>query len=370
MKNSLISTEFAGFNDWVEIFRGGQQTDSAGNPHDGDALVEKAVKTFDTAYHEPPAVLGHPKDNTPAFGWVSDLKAETKNGVKRLLARFKDVVPEFEEAVKSGRFKKRSSAFYPDGRLRHVGWLGAMPPAVKGLADVAFSDTDNAIKFEFTDNQQPEEKKEKVMKFSEFLEVFKFWKTVQNDPDAEFGEIGNTVSPPKAAPGFSEADLETAKKEAADAAREEGKKAAMAEFAEAESARKKAAAKAKIQVIIDDGVKNGTIAPAWKDGGLPEFMESLDTEETIEFGEGDGKKKKSGLDWFADFLEGLPELVNFDEVATRDKDVKTGDAAAKLEALVRDRMNENKDLTYGAAFCEVQQEHPGLAGEYQQELNS
>ena len=62
-------------------------------------------------------------------------------------AHFKQVAPEFESLVKSGRFKKRSAAFYQDGSLRHVGWLGAVPPAVKGLADVAFQDGVEAIEF-------------------------------------------------------------------------------------------------------------------------------------------------------------------------------------------------------------------------------
>ena len=38
---------FAGFEDWVPIFMGGKQTDSNGKSHDGDELIEKAVKTFD-----------------------------------------------------------------------------------------------------------------------------------------------------------------------------------------------------------------------------------------------------------------------------------------------------------------------------------
>ncbi len=50
--------------------------------------------------------------------------------------------------VKAGRFKSRSASFYhPDNPnnpkpgvyyLRHVGFLGAQPPAVKGLKAVEF----------------------------------------------------------------------------------------------------------------------------------------------------------------------------------------------------------------------------------------
>lgn len=135
---------FSGFDDWIGVFRGGKQIDSAGRDHDGDALIEKAIATFRPSYHEPPLVIGHPKDDAPAYGWVADLK---KIG-NTLFAKFKDVSPGFANAVRAGFFKKRSSAFYPDGRLKHVAFLGAAPPAVKGLPDLAFrEDTGGVLEF-------------------------------------------------------------------------------------------------------------------------------------------------------------------------------------------------------------------------------
>jgi len=361
-------TEANGFDDWVEIFAGGRQKDSNGVERNGDTLIDAAVSSFDPSYHEPPAVLGHPKDNTPAYGWVSNLKAEAKNGANRLYAKFKQVVPEFADAVKSGRFKKRSAAFYPDGRLRHVGWLGAMPPAVKGLADVNFSEDDNAISFEFTETKTPT-KKENKMKFSDFVDAMKFWKKIQDDPDADMGDFLPPSGNRKPDASFTEADVEAARTEAAKAAKEEGKKEAAAEFAEAEKNRKNAETKETIKIFIADGIKNGTIAPAWANAGLAEFMEALDAETVIEFGEGDGSEKKTGLAWFTDFVSGLPKLIDFSEVASRDKDVKGGNAGKKLEGLVKTRLTENKDMTYSAAFSEVMDEHPDLAAEYQQEIS-
>jgi len=139
--------DFKGFDDWIEIFRGGKQVDSQGREHDGDAIIEKAIATFNTNDHEPPVVIGHPKDNAPAYGWVEALM---KSG-NVLYAKFKNVVPGFADLVKRGLFKKRSAAFYPDGRLRHVGLLGGMPPAVKGLADVGFSGCGESFEFSFND---------------------------------------------------------------------------------------------------------------------------------------------------------------------------------------------------------------------------
>jgi hypothetical protein len=141
--------DFAGFEDWVEIFRGGKQTDSQGREHDGDELLRIAVKTFNPQHHEPPLVLGHPALDAPAFGWVEGLKVVGNT----LYAKFKDVSDEIEELIKKGLYKKRSASFYPDGRLRHVGFLGAAVPSIKGLSDMAFMGNEEFTSFELADTE-------------------------------------------------------------------------------------------------------------------------------------------------------------------------------------------------------------------------
>ena len=148
-----IMPDFKGFDDWIPIFKGGEQRDNQGRLHDGDALIDKAISMFGLNQHEAPIVIGHPKNNDPAFGWVKDLK---KIG-NVLYAKFKDVVPEFENLVKRGLFKKRSASFYPDGSIRHVGFLGAIPPAVKGLADLKFAEGEKIMNFEFDESKDPGE---------------------------------------------------------------------------------------------------------------------------------------------------------------------------------------------------------------------
>jgi len=60
-------------------------------------------------------------------------------------------VSEFEDMVKQGLFKKRSIRLAPDGtRLLHVGFLGAVPPAVEGLADINFKGGGYVMDFEFS----------------------------------------------------------------------------------------------------------------------------------------------------------------------------------------------------------------------------
>jgi len=155
--------DFKGLDDWIEIFKGGKQIDSQGREHNGDEIIDRAIETFDTAEHEPPVVIGHPKDNAPAFGWIEDLKSHFKGGVKVLLAKLKQVAPEFEDIVKNGLFKKRSASFYKDGRLRHVGFLGAEVPAVKGLVDIQFNDGDSTMNIDFVSSSDPGEELERLI---------------------------------------------------------------------------------------------------------------------------------------------------------------------------------------------------------------
>jgi hypothetical protein len=86
--------KFKGFGQYIEIFKGGKQTDSSGTEHDGDSLIDKALSLFNASEHEPPAVIGHPEENAPAFAWVEDLKEEIVDGdgqkrdVQKTFSRF------------------------------------------------------------------------------------------------------------------------------------------------------------------------------------------------------------------------------------------------------------------------------------------
>lgn len=136
----------------IEIFRAGTHVDNAGNSRSFSVADVKAMATsYSPARQEAPLTLGHPDTNHPAYGWVKSLTA-TEDG--RLLMLAGNVDPELAAGVKAGRYKKRSASFYPplapnnpapgQWYLRHVGWLGAQQPAVKGLADVRFGEMDSA----------------------------------------------------------------------------------------------------------------------------------------------------------------------------------------------------------------------------------
>ncbi len=280
-------------NGWIEIFRGGNQTGSNGRIYDGDHLIDRAVATFRAAEHEPPVVVGHPSDDSPAYGWVADIRAKTKEGAKVLEARFKELAPAFVEAVKSGRYKKRSAAFYADGRLRHVGFLGGQPPAVKGLAPINFSDDPNVILIEFGEPDHFENNKEIFMELT------------QEQLDAKIAE----------ATAAKEAELKTANDRAA---------AAEARFSESEKKRKRD----ELNTYVDGLVKDGRVVPAQKKN-LVSFMEALDARDnaTITFAEGDAEQDLKLVDAFKKFLEAFESHPLFKRMARPADDEAGGEFA-------------------------------------------
>ncbi|MEC5319031.1 hypothetical protein VSX61_08785 [Brenneria populi subsp. brevivirga] len=104
------------------------------------------ASSYDPALAEAPFVIGHPSLTAPAYGWAK--RFEVRDGL--VYAEPRQVVPAFAEAFNAGQYKKRSLSIYlPNSPgnpkpghhyARHIGFLGAVPPAVKGLPDVQFSE--------------------------------------------------------------------------------------------------------------------------------------------------------------------------------------------------------------------------------------
>ena len=135
----------------LHIFRAGTHIAQNGREVTltGEDLAAMAG-AYDPALHEAPLVIGHPANDAPAFGWVARLEADGQG----LWAVARQVEPAFREAVNAGRYKKISVALYSPRHgsnpapgkwhLRHVGFLGAQPPSVKGLASARFAAGDQA----------------------------------------------------------------------------------------------------------------------------------------------------------------------------------------------------------------------------------
>lgn len=131
----------------IEIFRVGTHTAMDGKVHTFTRDQLQAIADgYDAAVFQAPLVIGHPKHNDPALGWVQSLRLDGDV----LLAEADQVEPAFAEAVNAGRWKKVSPWFYPPAGatnpkkgahyLRHVGFLGAAAPGCQGLAPVAFAE--------------------------------------------------------------------------------------------------------------------------------------------------------------------------------------------------------------------------------------
>ncbi|MFM2330016.1 MAG: hypothetical protein RLZZ494_2119 [Pseudomonadota bacterium] len=129
----------------IEVFAAGTRPSMQGDLYTiTRADLLKTAEAYDPALHEAPLTIGHPEGSSPAYGYALKFLVSSDN---KLLMHAHQVVPEFAlQAVDGGQLKKRSIEFYhPDDPTnpkpgvwypRHVGALGAMPPAVKGLADI------------------------------------------------------------------------------------------------------------------------------------------------------------------------------------------------------------------------------------------
>ncbi len=315
-----------------EIFKAGKQTSSAGNTIEfGEAQLQAAVAAYDPALHEAPIVVGHPKDNGPAYGWVKALSFA--DGV--MTAEPIQVDEAFAEMVEKGRFKKRSASFYtPESPhnpkpgvfyLRHVGFLGAQPPAVKGLKDVAFADADEGV-VEFSDTGTV------AMVFRRLREFFisKFsvedadsvmpnW--VITDLEAEARKESEAASS-AVSPAFNEGDTNVDFKEKfeAEKARADGLQAKLdaqaADFAEREkgvAAREAALNRKDVEAKIDALVAAGKVLPAQRQAEVDFAMSLNASDAVIEFKEGDKTGKESQRDAYLRRLAAAPKAVDYSE---------------------------------------------------------
>lgn len=338
--------QFKGFDDPVEIFRAGTHTDSQGREGSWtEADLDEMVRNHNESTAAP-AVIGHPETNDPAYGWVERLERKGKS----LFAHFKDVVPQFAEAVEKGRYRKRSVSVgkSPDGwRLLHVGWLGAKAPALD-LAPMNYSTPDDVREtFEFeADWHTPGIIARAMRRLREFL-IEQYGSEaadrVMPDHDIEFldehaddlrnRERERASSEADASPAFasfakhtgenavknfSQDDLDKARADAkAEAAREfeQQQQTLRQELDQARADRHKS----EFSAELDKLQAEGKLTPAQAEGAL-EFMQALASQPTsIEFSSSDGKStnKTDPLAWFRNFVQHLPKQV---EIGKRDEE--------------------------------------------------
>ncbi len=136
----------------IEIFRAGAHVAMSGTRHTfTEQDLEVCARAYSPQSRLAPLVLGHPDQETETYGTVSRLFRRGKS----LFADCNHVSERLKDWVRQGRYKKISASFFMPGSphnpragqlyLKHVGFLGAMPPAIKGMLDPAFSETEHKI---------------------------------------------------------------------------------------------------------------------------------------------------------------------------------------------------------------------------------
>lgn len=141
-----------GLTDWFDVFRCGTHLDHSGKWRTfTEADIDKAIASYQS--DSAPIVVGHPTLNAPAFGWIQQFRRQGPT----LQARASRVADEFADLVKRGLYKNRSISFNSDGTFRHVGFLGAAAPAVKGLEDIQFADKGEFITMDTAETVQTEQ---------------------------------------------------------------------------------------------------------------------------------------------------------------------------------------------------------------------
>lgn len=343
----------------IEVFKAGTWTDSAGNTRTWtEEDLQKIVQKYnEQKEHEAPVVIGHPKDNAPAYGWVERLE---KRG-QSIWAIIKPTVKEFVDWVRQGLYKKVSISLYPDLLLRHIGFLGATPPAVKGLTPPQFSDS-QYTEYELDFREWTSEERKKLAEGAikgEFAgpnrsfpiasceDVADAWRLAghADNPDEirrniikiakKYGWVDCLPETAKAWAkehniNLKEGDMEEKVKELE--AKLQEKERLLAEYAEKDRLKDEEILKLKMEIarlekekrlqefnaFCDELIREGKMVPSLKERVI-ELMEVLHGVGEYEFSEGEKTLKVNPVERFKEFLKSLSKLIEFSEIAKKDK---------------------------------------------------
>ena len=136
----------------LAIFKTGRHTAVNGKVIEfTGAQLKACADVYSPQLHEAPLVVGHPTMDAPAYGWAKALSFAGDV----LNAEPHQVDEQFAAMVNAGRFKKISASFYEPHApanpvpgvyyLRHVGFLGAQAPSVRGLRNASFAAAEQGI---------------------------------------------------------------------------------------------------------------------------------------------------------------------------------------------------------------------------------
>lgn len=283
----------------LHIFKVGTHTANSGLSLTFSASdLAATAAAYDPAKHEAPLVVGHPATDDPAYGWV-DALALLADGLE---ATPRQVDPEFAAMVNDEHFNRISSSFFlPDAPnnpvpgvyyLRHVGFLGAAAPAVKGLRKPSFNLSDEAgtVTVDFSIPDVGATGRSPVPHEVSFV-------SETNPPSAQ------PSNPAAANPAGTTVDY------AAQARALETENARLQAELTAERARQ---ARSEVAAFAETLIGQGRLLPHDK-AGLIEFVSGIQADQTVQFADSGNVVKTTARAWLDDFLKRLPVQVDFSE---------------------------------------------------------
>lgn len=352
----------------------------------GEVTLSKAdlidlAAAFDGGKSNAPIVVGHPKLNSPAFGWIKALEADASGNV---FAVPRDVNPQFAELVKAETYKTVSASLLPPTHkgnptpgkwsLRHVGFLGGHAPAIAGLEGVEFGAEDGEV---LTVELGAWDEASGLWSASRMFRRLREWLVADKGieaadavlPDYDVRSVEDAArsaneaaanaathfAAPAGAPATQESTVsdqtvDLAARESALASREAALEAGEAKIAAAA----KSAHRASIVSFAEGLVAKGILLPA----ELPVVVDlaaELDADTAVEFGEGDGKTTATRLKAFQTLLEAMPKRVPVGEIVRGESEVASADFAAPRGAEV-----SSERMAIHAKALAHQAKNPGL----------
>lgn len=311
----------------IRIARTGTFTSNEGVRVTFDAaMLEATAAAYRPDADPAPLVVGHPALDDPAYGWVANLAVDGD----ALVATPERVEPAFAELVRAGRYAKVSARFYPPEHpanpspgawyLKHIGFLGAAAPGIKGLGTVQFADgaDEGAVTLDFNHEETPM-------------------------PQSQKPPAAQEVS-------FAEREAAIAEREQQIAARET--ELAAREAAEQASAR---AARHAANVSFAEGlVSSAKLAPAGK-ALVIGLLDHVDASAVVSFGEDVGELTPA--DALRQLLEGGAPLIDLGERGAKPEGERSYTSFAAPEGYQVDP--DRADLF--ARAQQIQDQNPAMA---------
>ncbi|WP_132984703.1 peptidase [Luteimonas terricola] len=365
------------------IFKAGTHVDNDGREHTfSEADIAEIAASYEPDLAEAPLVVGHPELNAPAYGWARSLSV--KDGV--LFAEPHQVEPQFAGLVNAGRMKKISAAIYlpttpgnpKPGKhyLKHIGFLGAAAPAVKGLRSAAFSADDGALEFSMPlrslghslanlfqrlrDHLVEREGAEAADRIIPQWQIRDFDQLLTDSPaETDVAAIPTYAEAPAGAATL-ETDMSESNTAAQFAERETaltGREAGLAEREQRLADRETQARRDDAAEFAEGLVQAGQLLPRQK-APVVELLLALPADTALTFAEGDGQVKKPATEVLRTFLGDLPKQVDFREkgAAAVAADVGVANFAAPTGVSV----DAGRAELYGKAKAYMR-EHPNTA---------